>query len=424
MATLIIGAGLIGMTTAYALSAAGEEVIVLERRDGPGEETSRANGSLLHPSLVEPWNTPGIAQVLLRDMGRENAAVLLRARPLPSLIGWGLRFLRESSERRHYRNTLRNLHLARLSVRSMAALREDTGIRYHHQPRGSLTVYREAATYGAALRRYERLAAYGLETTALDPDALVALDGALAPVADRLHGGVFAPIDECGDPHAFCVALHHCLARRGVEFRFGHTVARIAVSGDRARGVELAGGRTVRADRVVLAGGSWSVPLARRCGLRLPVRPVKGYSLTLPRGTSGTAPVMPVTDTSLHLAVVPVGEERIRVAGTAEFAGFDSSVRPARTAYLWRMLQDLYPRFAEASAGCQRNGWAGLRPMCPDGVPLIGATSIDGLFLNTGHGQLGWTLAAGSGRLLADLVLGRTPAVEAADFAPQRFAGA
>lgn len=424
MATIIIGAGVIGVATAYALHRAGEEeVVVLDRQPGPGQETSRANASLLHPSLVEPWNSPGIPRVLLRSLGREEAAVLVRLHALPSLLGWGLRFLRESAPRRYLHNTLRNLRLARCSVEAMQALREDTGIRFHHYRRGSLTLYRDAASFAGAQRWYAGLAPHGLETRVLDPASLADLDPALAPVAHRLSGGIHAPIDEGGDPFAFCAALHAWLAQHGVRFRFETPVMRIVAGRERVLGVDLAGGEHLAADRVVLACASDSPLLARGVGVRLPVRPVKGYSMTLPRNTSA-APRMPVTDAFLHLAVVPVGEDRVRVAGTAEFAGYDRRVTPARVRNLWRLLGQLYPAYVQALGDVERNAWAGLRPMCPDGVPLIGPTRLPGLLVNTGHGHVGWTLAAGSARLLADLALGRPPPLAAADYAPGRFAGA
>ncbi|MEM9384937.1 MAG: D-amino acid dehydrogenase [Pseudomonadota bacterium] len=422
MTTLIIGAGLVGMTTAQALHAAGEDVLVIERCPAPGSETSRANGSLLHPSLVEPWNSPGILKVLFRNLGREDAAVLLRLKALPALVGWGIGFLRNSSPQRHLANALRNVRLAQHSIECMRVVREQTGVEYAYYQRGSLALYRESPTFEAALRWYDELGRHGLGTDVLEPQQVVAMDPALAPVADRLVGATFAPGDESGDPFAFCAGLHGFLAEQGVRFYFEQSVTAFLREGDRVGGVRLEGGEEVRADRVVLAAGSYSTPLAALLGIRLPVRPVKGYSLTLPRGDSGTAPNVPASDSFLHLAVVPVGEDRIRVAGTAEFTGFDRRITPTRVTNLQRLLGQLYPDYVAALNGVDPNGWTGLRPMCPDGVPLIGASAIDGLYLNTGHGHAGWTLAAGSARVLADVMLGRPPAVPAADYAPVRLA--
>ncbi len=422
MSTLIIGAGLVGMTTAHALHAAGEDVVVIERCPAPGSETCRANGSLLHPSLVEPWNSPGILKVLFRNLGREDAAVLLRLRALPALLGWGISFLRNSSPQRHLANALRNVRLAQHSLDCMRAVREETGVDYAYYRRGSLALYRDAPTHAKALRWYDELTRHGLTTQVLDPKQVVAMDPALEPVADRLVGATYAPDDESGDPYAFCAGLHAYLVARGVRFRFGETVAEFEREGGRVSGVRLASDERVGARRVVLAAGSYSTPLASMLGLEIPVRPVKGYSLTLPRGESGTAPSVPASDSWLHLAVVPVGEEHIRVAGTAEFTGYDRSITPSRVSNLQRLLGQLYPDYAAALDGVDPNGWTGLRPMCPDGVPLIGESGIDGLYLNTGHGHAGWTLAAGSARLLADVMLGRPPAVAAGEYAPQRFA--
>jgi D-amino-acid dehydrogenase len=421
MTTLIIGAGVIGMASAHALHQAGEDLVVVDRREGAGCETSRANASLLHPSLVEPWNSPGILQVLLNNLGREDAAVLLRARALPKLLGWGLEFLRQSSPARHQANAVRNLRLAQHSMACMAALRADTGIEYSYYQRGSLTLYREASTLEKARQWYTALAEHGLETRFMDAAEVVDMDPALAPVADRLVGASFAAGDESGDPHAFCRGLRVCLEERGVRFRFGEAVSTLQTEAGRVSGVMLASGEQLKADRVVLAGGSYSPMLAAGLGLRLPVRPVKGYSLTLARGESGMAPNVPASDSFLHLAVVPVGDDHIRVAGTAEFTGYDTTLTPTRVQNLRRLLRQLYPRFEQALDDEELNGWTGLRPMCPDGVPLIGDSGIEGLYVNTGHGHAGWTLAAGSGRLLADIALGRPTAVPAEDYAPQRF---
>lgn len=421
MTVVVIGAGLVGLATAYALREAGEAVTVLERRDGPGLECSFANGSLLHASLVEPWNSPGVLSTLLRTFGREDAAVLVRIATLPTLLGWGVRFIRESSPARFEYNTFRNIRLARYSLERMTAIRARTHVDYAAQRRGLLTVFRERAALEDSARWFERLAPLGIRSNALDSAAVLALEPALQPIAAAIVGGRHAPDDEGGDPHAFCVGLDRYLQDGGARIEYGRAVRRLQTEGRRVTGVELTSGECVAADHVVLAAGAWSARLASAVGVKLPIRPAKGYSLTLPRGESGTAPSMPIVDPALHMAVVPVGTDRLRVAGTAEFTGFDRSLKPARIANLGRLLEQAYPRYSAQLGAADRRPWTGFRPMCADGVPLIGPTRIPGLSVNTGHGHIGWTTAAGSGQLLADLLLGRPPQLVASEYAPTRF---
>lgn len=421
MRGLVIGAGVVGMATAYSLHAAGLEVTVVDRASGAGRETSFANGSLLHPSLVEPWNSPGVFKTLLANLGREDAAVLLRLRALPSLLGWGFEFIRQSSPARFEHNALRNLRLAQYSLQQFALLRERSGIHYSAYQRGLLTLFRNRTAQREVLAWYERLAAHGLIVQPLDTRQTIEKEPALQAVSGALVGSVFALHDEGGDPHAFCVELAQYLAHRGVTFRFGQPVNRLVRAGGRVTAVELSTGEQLTADHYVLAGGAYSAALASQVGLHLPVRPAKGYSLTLPRLASAPTPWIPAVDTSLHMAVVPVGDDRLRVAGTAEFAGYDTTINPARTANLLRLLQQLYPEYASSLAGIDPSPWTGLRAMCPDGVPLIGPSGLDGLWINTGHGHVGWTLAAGSGQLVADLILGANPALAASEYDPRRF---
>jgi D-amino-acid dehydrogenase len=419
MRVIVLGAGVVGISTAYFLSAAGVEVTVVDRQSGPGQETSARNGSILHPSLAEPWNSPGILRTLLASIGREDSAVLLRLRALPTLLGWGPRFLRESAPARFRANAARNIRLALQSLRDLEQVRTQTRAQFHWYRRGIMTVFRDAAALEAARRWYVELAKLGVEVETLDAAGAAAREPALADVRTQLAGATFAPGDEGGDPLAYCVEIARVLRERGVQLRFGDGVRRLERRGTRVERIELESGESLPVDRLVIATGSHSAPLARQLGLQLPVRPVKGYSLTLPRRDG--APGIPVADAALHMAVIPVGDDRIRVAGTAEFAGFDTRPNASRTANLLALLRRVYPRYAAAIDGVDPQAWNGLRPMTPDGVPLIGPTALENVWLNTGHGHLGWTLAAGSGRLLADLMLGRAPAVAADDYAPRRF---
>lgn len=409
----IVGAGLIGLATAWALHRDGHRVAVFEREATVGHGTSFANGALLHPSLSRPWNTPGVWRELVAQLGREDAALLLRLRAVPSLARWGVRFLAQSGARAHLCNAALNLALARHSQRTMAALRAHTGmaeVAYHAYFRGSISAFRSADSLAAA----QRIAvADGIPHRRLERDALVAAEPALAPVAAALSGGLHFGGDEAGDAPAFCAALAAWLVGQGQRVETGVAVNAIQVERGRVRGLVTARG-VEPAQAVVVCAGPWAHTLLHPHHVPWPVAPVKGYSLTLPNRSVDTAvpaPRTPVVDHALHVAITPVGANALRVAGTAEFAGFDLSLNPARIANLKRLLAALYPQVAAASPDAQVRPWAGLRPMTPDGVPRIGPTHIEGLFVNGGHGHLGWTLAAGSADVLAALYAGRAPAV-------------
>ena len=421
MTIAIIGAGLAGLSAAHALVERGVGgIVVFDRREGPGLETSFANGALLHPSLVEPWNSPGVIGQLLRTFGQEDAAALLRLRALPSLVGWGLAFARESRPNLYLRNTLVNLALARLSVDQMAGIRA-SGLAYDHQPRGSLVLFRDVDSQRAALAWAERLAAHGLHHERMDVAAAVAREPALAAIAPELVGAIYHADDESGDAQRYCVELAARLAAAGVGFRYGTRVHGLEAIAGCVAALRTDNDR-LPVDTVILAAASHSPQLARTVGLSLPVRPAKGYSVTIPLAGDAFKPRTPVIDPALHVAVVPVGDDRLRVAGTAEFCGLDLTIRPKRVANLVRQMARLYPAIVDATPAERRSVWAGLRPMTPDGVPLIGATAVRGLYLNTGHGHLGWTLAAGSASVLADVFLGRRPALDPEPYALARFA--
>lgn len=421
MKVAIIGAGLAGLSAAHALAERGvTDIALFERREGPGLETSHANGALLHPSMVEPWNSPGILGDLLRDLGNEDAAALLRPRALPSLLGWGLHFVRESGRRRYLANTRANLALARYSVTQMAPARA-AGIDYSHHATGSLMLFRDRTALQAADAWARALAPEGRRHECWTVDQVIAREPALAPVAGDLAGALFNPDDERGDAYRYCTGLAASLAERGVTFLWRCDIRALRRRGEQVIGLLDATGRSHDADAVVLAAASHSPALAGPLGLRVPVRPAKGYSLTLKPPADTPLPRTALVDAALHVAVVPVGEDRLRIAGTAEFTGHDLSLTPSRIAHLKRLLGRIYPGIVQATAEADITPWAGLRPMVPDGVPLIGPTRVPGLYLNTGHGHLGWTQAAGSGALLADLLCGREPAIEPTRYAPARW---
>jgi D-amino-acid dehydrogenase len=417
---LIIGSGLIGTSSAYFLARRGWEVTVIDRQEGPALETSFANGSLLTPSMPEPWNAPGSWRVLLKSLGRSDSPLQLRLKALPHLAGWGSGFLRNSSAESYERNTVKNLKLALHSLEVMGSLRQETGIEYGGSARGSLRVIRDPATLERALAWAQLLHAHGLTFRRLSGDDIVAMEPALAPVARQLAGGIYYPIDEIGNAYKFTVALAELARRSGVDFRFRTPVSEIELRQGKVAAV-LSGANRFTADCYVVAAGSYSPLLMKQLGIDVPVRPAKGYSITFERPQLDPPFRMPIADDDFHAVVVPL-ENVIRVAGTAEFTGYDLSLPEARIQNLVTLVKQVLP--AGGFERSQAKPWCGLRPMSMDGVPIIGPTPIGNLWVNTGHGHLGWTMAAGSGQLLSDLLAGGSPRVNPAAYALARFNGA
>jgi D-amino-acid dehydrogenase len=416
---VIVGSGLLGITSAYFLSRRGWEVTVLDRQDGPGQETSFANGSLLTPSMPEPWNAPGSWRVLLKSIGRPDSPLKLRLKALPHLGGWGTGFLRNSSAERYHRNTVKNLKLALHSMEVLARVRQETGIEYGCALRGSLRVIRDPAALDRALEWAQILRRDGLTYRRLTPDEMVAMEPALAPIGRQLAGGIHYPVDETGNAYKFCVGLAQLAARSGVEFRYRTPVTGIEVRQGNVSAV-LSGGTRFTADRYIVAAGSYSPLLLKELGLEVPIRPAKGYSITFERPQLDPPFRQPVADDDFHAVVVPL-ENVIRVAGTAEFTGYDLAMTEERIQNLLTLVRQVLP--AGGFERAQAKPWCGLRPMSVDGVPIIGPTPIGNLWVNTGHGHLGWTMAAGSGQLLSDLMTGGAPGVNPDDYALTRFNG-
>lgn len=418
MRVLVIGSGLLGVSSAWSLAREGCEVTVLDRLSGAAQGCSFANAGMLTPSMADPWNSPGILWHLLQWLGREDAPFLVRPRALPAMLGWGLSFLRHSSPARHRAGMAANLRLAAYSLATMRELRASLKLAYDELGHGTLKVFRDRKAFDDAAARNAVLAGLGLEVRALSPAEAVAVEPALAPVRDRMVGAIHCPADESGDARAFTQALAEHARAAGVRFHFDREVTRFEHAGGRLNAA-FAGGERFEAQQFVVAAGSWSAPLLAPLGLSLPVRPVKGYSITLPTAGWSGAPRLPVIDEALHAAATPLGA-RLRVAGTAELAGDDEALRPARIENLFKLLLELFPEFPQPLDRANAQPWAGLRPMSADGVPRIGQLGYDNLFVNTGHGHLGWTLAAGSGALLADLMLGKAPQLPPAPYRPNR----
>ena len=406
MKIIVLGAGVIGVTSAWYLAQAGHEVTVLDRQAEAGMETSFANGGQVSAGHAEPWAKPAVIPKLLRWLGREDAPLLFRPRADWAQWEWGLRFLLECTPGRFERNCRALAGLAVYSRDCLRALRERTRIRYDERSRGILHFATSDREFAQLARNAEAMRALGIERQVKSAAECLQIEPALRNSHERVAGGVYTPQDESGDAHRFTQELARSCAERGVAFRYGTVVEAIEQQADAIR---LRGGERLLADAYVVALGSYSSLLLRGPGLKIPVYPLKGYSITLPLGLaeSMTAPEVSLTDEAHKIVISRLGN-RLRAAGTAELTGYDASVNPVRCNAIVRRIRQLFPGLGGITV-VER--WAGLRPATPNNVPIIGRTRLRKLFLNTGHGTLGWTLACGSAKALADLVSGRKPEV-------------
>jgi len=419
MRVTVIGAGVIGTTTAWFLARQGHAVTLLDRAGGAGMETSFANGGLLHAGHAEPWNAPGVIWQLLRWIGREDSPLLLRPTQLPKLTRWGLGFLR-NSRRRHYENNTRtNARLAIYSLKTLGQLRRDTGLHYDDAQNGILKVFRDQESMDRGLQSAAIAEPLGIRHSALDARQATALEPALHDVAHELEGAIYFPDDESGDAHLFTQRLAELARDRGVETILDATVQRLVPRGNRLGHVVSSRGEH-EADCFVLAAGSESPLLARQVGLRLPIYPVKGYSVTLPLDHWQDAPVIPLIDDANKVVMSVLGN-RIRMAGTAEFAGYDLTIHQQRARSVLQQVLKTLPSLEDHVDESQASLWCGLRPMTMDGPPILGRTRLDNLFLNCGPGHLGWTFACGAAKLVADQVSGRQTDLDMAAFSVDRY---
>jgi len=414
---IVVGGGLAGLTSAYALHEAGYAVQLLERREDVALETSFANGGILTPSMPDPWNAPGVQWQLLRWLGREDAPMLLRPRAIPEYFGWGLKFLAGSAPRAYHASMLANYRLCAYSLDRLRAWRAQLALEYAVGTHGTIEVYRDSRSFERAVAEVRTLAPLGLLGTALDPQGTARLEPLLGEIQGNLAGAIHYPADESGDAWLFCRALRARLEERGVRILLDTAVRAVRLTGGRATGVETETG-FVPGSAVVLAAGPWSRALLAACGVRVEVRPVKGYSLSIPIDPSA-GPRHALSDDSLHAVMTPLGST-LRLAGTAEFSGWDLTLRPGRVEALWRLLAALSPTLSRAVDRSSARAWCGLRPMSADGRPYVGAAPLPGLYVNTGHGHLGWTQAAGSATLLAQLMTGTATAIDPRPFALSR----
>jgi len=406
MKVLVLGAGVIGVTSAWYLAESGHDVIVLERQPGPAMETSGANGGQISAAHAEPWAKPSALPKILRWLGREDAPLLFRWRADVDQWRWALGFLAECIPGRFERSVLRLAELARYSRDQLVSLRERTGIEYDGLQRGILHFCTDRQEFESLARHAEAMRRHGAERKVLSAAECLALEPALRHSEVPLAGGVFAPTDESGDAQRFTRALADLAAARGVQFRYGSVVSGLALEGGRARGARLARGEVVAADAVVVALGSYTPRLLAPLGIRLPIFPLKGYSITVPLPPEATdAPWVSLTDEAYKIVISRLGD-RLRAAGTAELAGYDTTINRRRCDAIAARLRALFPRLTIHG---DLQHWAGLRPATPSNVPIVGRTRVASLYVNSGHGTLGWTLACGSARALAELISGRAP---------------
>lgn len=418
MTIIVMGAGVVGVTSAYYLAKAGHQVTVIDRQPGPALETSFANAGEISPGYASPWAAPGVPIKALKWMFIKNAPLVLRPVFDWATIAWLAQMLRNCTARRYAVNKARMLRLAEYSRDCLDDLRSETNIAYDQRMQGTLQVFRTQRQFDGMARDIEILRAAGVPFEVLDPQGCAAAEPGLAPVRDHITGGLRLPHDETGDCFLFTNALASQAEALGVTFRYDTAIQRLIHEGGRVTGIQLGSGEVLAADHFVAALGSYTPRLLAPLGLRLPVYPVKGYSITLPIVNPERAPVSTVMDETYKVAITRLGD-RIRVGGIAEIAGFDRTLREARRRTLEKSVGDLFGGAGDLSAA---KFWCGLRPMTPDGTPLVGPTRFRNLHLNTGHGTLGWTMACGSARVLSDMVSGAKPEIETADYALSRYA--
>ncbi len=416
MHVIVLGSGVIGTSVAYYLARSGHQVTVLERQSAPALETSFGNTGEVSPGYSSPWAGPGVPLKAIQWMLMHHSPLVIKPMLDPAMWRWGLSMLRNCTEGRYRVNKARMVRLAEYSRDCLRELRADTGIRYDERSQGTLQLFRTQKQLDGTAKDIEILQQYGVPFQVLDRAGYLAYEPALAGVSDKFVGALRLPDDETGDCFKFTQRLAELARGLGVDFRFGVDIQAVERAGGRVSGVRTAQG-VFQADHYVLALGSYSTRMLAPLGIHVPVYPVKGYSITVPITDAAMAPESTIMDETHKVAVTRLGD-RIRVGGTAQLSGFDLRLDPARRRTLEFVVNDLFPHGGDVS---RAEFWTGLRPMTPDGTPIVGGTEIDNLHLSTGHGTLGWTMAAGTGRVMADLLSGRQPEIDMEGLGVQRY---
>ena len=415
MRIVILGSGVVGVASAWYLAKAGHEVTVIDRQPGAALETSAGNAGQISPGYAAPWAAPGVPLKAVKWMFERHAPLAIRLDGSRFQLEWMWNMLRNCDMRHYQQNKSRMVRIAEYSRDCLKALREETGIAYEGRQGGTLQLFRTAQQYESASKDIAVLQQAGVPYELLEANQLARVEPALAATQHKLTGGLRLPNDETGDCQLFTQRLAKMAEEAGVTFRFDTAVDQLLREGNRIYGVKC-GDEVIKADAYVVAFGSYSTALLNRI-LAIPVYPLKGYSLTIPIKDPAAAPVSTILDETYKVAVTRF-DNRIRVGGMAEIVGFNNKLLPARRETLEMVVRDLYPEGGHIE---QATFWSGLRPMTPDGTPIVGRTPLNNLYLNTGHGTLGWTMACGSGQLLADLISGQKPAIAADDLSVLRY---
>jgi D-amino-acid dehydrogenase len=416
MKVIVLGAGIIGTCSAWFLNKAGHEVTVIERQPGPAQETSFANGCQISVSHAEPWANPSAPKKVIKWLGREDAPLLYRFRPEWLQWKWALNFMRECTPQRTNGNIRQIVAIAEYSRQTLQAVRAETGIEYDCLTRGILHLYSDQKEFEASLRVTQLMRELGCPRTSISADEVVRIEPALVGMQAKIAGGDYTATDESGDVYKFTTGLARQAQQRGVDFRFGTTVTRLLTDGsdaaDTIAGVEIINAEghyeILRADAYVMAMGSFSQPLLKPVGIDLLIYPGKGYSATYAITDTAAAPTVSLTDEAHKLVFSRIGN-RLRVAGTCELNGYSRELNPVRCDAITRRTRELFP---DACDYGHPEYWSGLRPLTPSNVPYIGKTRYRNLFLNTGHGTLGWTMGCGSGHAIAEIISGRLPEID------------
>ena len=416
MKVLILGSGVIGTSCAYYLAKAGHQVSVIDRQSAPAMETSFANAGEVSPGYSAPWAGPGVPIKAIKWMLMQHSPLVIWPMLDPAMWRWGASMLRNCTAARYAVNKGRMVRLAEYSRDCLRALRADTGIQYDERSQGTLQLFRTQQQLDGTGKDIEILQQYGVAYELLDRAGYIGVEPALAHVQEKFVGALRLPGDETGDCFKFTQRLAELAQRLGVKFRFGVNIQDIQSDGSRVTGIKT-DGKTMQADCYLVALGSYSPLLLRPVGIDIPVYPVKGYSITVPIDDASRAPESTIMDETHKVAVTRLGD-RIRVGGTAELAGYSNSLREARRGTLNHVLTDMFPGASDVG---RAEFWSGLRPMTPDGTPVIGGSVYPNLYLATGHGTLGWTMAAGTGRVMADLVSGREPEISMEGLTAARY---
>ncbi len=417
MKVVVMGAGVIGVTTAYYLAKNGAEVTVIDRQLGPGLETSYANAGELSYGMTSPWAAPGIPMKAVKWLFMKRRPLFIWPLISPRMWMWCIQMIRNCNEESYATNKSRMVRISNYSRDVMPELIKETGIDYDGREQGTLQLFRTKKQLKGSKADQEILAQFDSPYEVLDQDGCIAVEPALAEVREKFVGGLRLTADRTGDCRMFTMALADKAADMGVQFLYGQAIRGIAVEDGEVAGVDTEPAGRITGDKYVCALGSYAPGILRPIGIKLPVYPVKGYSVTLPVTEDAMAPQSTIMDETHKVAITRLGD-RIRVAGTAEIAGYSNRLGPHATDTVKHVIGDLFPKGGDIS---QAEGWTGLRPMTPDGTPVLGGTRYENLFLNTGHGTLGWTMACGSGRAVADLVAEKEPEISFDGLTAERY---